>query len=351
MGPQVGEAVAGDVVNTTSRMQSLAPLDSVVIGEATLRAVRDRFEVEALPSATVKGKSEPLRVWRVVAERAEVETDRTPFVGRRSELAALAERFDDVVRSRSSHVVTVVAEAGVGKSRLVAELARSLGDRARRLTGTCLPYGEGVTFAPVEQTVRELIGIEPSADMATSAALLEAHAGAHRARPAGPPLAASGRSSAVLGLEATLEGPSLGADEIAQAWARVLAAAADERPVLLVIEDLHDAMTAFVDVLAATVELLRTRPVLIVATTRPMVGAPAGRARALLDARRRRPGRGRGPRARRLGAARGRGVRGERARRCSSGRPATRCTRSSSRGCSRRAEPPPTPRRRRPCRR
>ena len=184
-GPQVGEAVAGDVVNTASRMQSLAPRDSVVIGEDTLRAVRDRFEVEALPPATVKGKSEPLQVWRVLAERAEVVIDRTPFVGRRRELATLLERFDDVVASRASHAATIVAEAGVGKSRLVAELAMRLADRARRLTGTCLPYGEGVTFAPVEQTVRALTGIEPSDDAATAVERLEAHAALRRGRPAG----------------------------------------------------------------------------------------------------------------------------------------------------------------------
>jgi class 3 adenylate cyclase/tetratricopeptide (TPR) repeat protein len=268
VGPQVGEAVAGDVVNTTSRMQSLAPLDSVVIGEATLRAVRNRFEVEALPSATVKGKSEPLQVWGVLAERAEVETDRTPFVGRHSELATLVERFDDVVRSGSSHVVTVVAEAGVGKSRLVSELERDLGGRARRLTGTCLPYGEGVTFAPVEQTVREMVGIEPAADMATTAALLEEHAARIEADPQDRRWLVR-TLDAILGLDTTLEGPSLGADEIAQAWARVLRAAAGERPVLLVIEDLHDAMPAFVDVLVAAAELLRASPVLILATTRP----------------------------------------------------------------------------------
>src|SRR4029453_19575781 len=64
VGPQIGEAVAGDVVNTASRMQALAERDSVVIGETTLRAVRDRFEVEALPVALVKGKVEPLAVWR-----------------------------------------------------------------------------------------------------------------------------------------------------------------------------------------------------------------------------------------------------------------------------------------------
>jgi class 3 adenylate cyclase/tetratricopeptide (TPR) repeat protein len=268
VGPQVGEAVAGDVVNTTSRMQSLAPLDSVVIGEATLRAVRDRFDVEALPAVTVKGKSEPLRVWRVLAERAGVEIDRTPFVGRRAELATLGERFDDVVRSGSSHIVAVVAEAGVGKSRLVAELARGLGERARRLTGTCLPYGQGVTFAPVEQTVRELVGIAPAADATTSTGLLEAHAAHVEADPEDRRWLVRSLGM-VLGIEATLEGPSLGADEIAQAWARVLSAAAAERPVLLVIEDLHDAMSAFVDVLVATAELLRASPVLILVTTRP----------------------------------------------------------------------------------
>jgi class 3 adenylate cyclase/tetratricopeptide (TPR) repeat protein len=280
-GPQVGEAVAGDVVNTASRMQSLAPLDSVVIGEATHRAVRDRFEVEALPPATVKGKSEPLRVWRVLAERAEAEIDRTPFVGRRSELATLVERFDDVVRSGSSRVVTIAAEAGIGKSRLVAELARDLADRARRLTGTCLPYGEGVTFAPVEQTVRGLVGIEPSADMATSAALLESHVA--RIEPDARDRRWLLRTlAAVLGLETRLEGPSLGADEIAQSWARLLGAAADERPVLLVIEDLHDAMTAFVDVLLATAELVRTSPVLIVATTRLQTALPLERSTTLV---------------------------------------------------------------------
>jgi tetratricopeptide (TPR) repeat protein len=264
----VGEAVAGDVVNTTSRMQSLAPLDSVVIGEATLRAVRDRFDLEALPPATVKGKSEPLRVWRVVAERAETDIDRTPFVGRRAELAALTERFDEVVRSGASHALTIVADAGVGKSRLVVEFARGLGDRARRLAGTCLPYGEGVTFAPVEQTVRELVGVAPSADAAASAGLLEVHAARIEADPDDRRWLVR-TLGMVLGVEATLEGPSLATDEIAQAWARVLGAAAEERPLVLVIEDLHDAMSAFGDVLVAAAELLRTAPVLILATTRP----------------------------------------------------------------------------------
>jgi class 3 adenylate cyclase/tetratricopeptide (TPR) repeat protein len=272
-GPQVGEAVAGDVVNTASRMQSLAPRDSVVIGEDSLRAVRDRFEVEALPPATVKGKSEPLQVWRVLAERADVDVDRTPFVGRRRELATLVERFDEVAASASSHAVTVVADAGVGKSRLAAELAMRLADRARWVTGICLPYGEGVTFAPVEQTVRALTGIEPSNDAATAVARLEAHAARIEADPQDRSWLIRTLQS-VLALEPAPERAPIAGDEIAQAWARLLAAVAAEQPLLLAIEDLHDAAPAFVAVLAATAELLEASPVLIVATTRPQAALP-----------------------------------------------------------------------------
>ena len=274
-GPQVGEAVAGDVVNTASRMQSLAPRDALVIGEATLRAVRDRFEVEALPPATVKGKSEPLMVWRVLAERHVTETERTSFVGRAEELATLMRRFDDVVRSGSGELVTIVADAGVGKSRLVTELAERLGDRARLVMSSCPSYGVGVTLAPVEQTVWALTGIEPSDDVATSAARLEAHAARIESEPQDRRWLIR-TLDAVLALDTTSDGPTIDRDEIAQAWARVVAAAAAERPLLLVIEDLHDAAPAFVEILATTAGLLAERPVLILATTRPDASLPDG---------------------------------------------------------------------------
>jgi len=202
-----------------------------------------------------------------------VDLDRTPFVGRQRELASLLERFDEVVESGSSHAVTVMADAGVGKSRLVAELAMRLADRARRLTGSCLPYGEGVTLAPVEQTVRELTGIEPSDDAATAIARLAAHAERIETDP-------QDRSwltrtlRAVLALEPAPERAPIAGDEIAQAWAKLLGAAAAEQPVLLVIEDLHEASPAFVPVLAATAELLASRPVLILVTTRPQAALP-----------------------------------------------------------------------------
>ncbi|MDP9295931.1 MAG: zinc-ribbon domain-containing protein, partial [Actinomycetota bacterium] len=141
-GPQVGEAVAGDVVNTASRMQGLAPHGSVVIGESTLRSVRDAFDVELLPAATVKGKAEPLTVWRILGERPSIAADVAPttFVGRGQELALLRGLFDRAVGSSSLQLVTLIAEPGIGKTRLVEEFRRGLDGGARWLSGHSLPY-------------------------------------------------------------------------------------------------------------------------------------------------------------------------------------------------------------------
>jgi class 3 adenylate cyclase len=266
-GPQAGEAVAGDVVNTASRMQALAPHGSVVIGETTLRAVRDRFDVEPLPPATVKGKSEPLEVWRVVAERQRAEPERTPFVGRERELASLADAFEDAARSGSCRIVAVLGDAGLGKSRLAGELARRLGDRARRLTGRCPPYGEGVTFAPIEETVRAIAGIGPQEDSAAAAERLEAIAARAEVRPADRRWLAS-TLDAVLAIGEGGE-RAIPAEEVARAWATLLADAASERPLFLVLEDVHWASSALVEVIAEAAALLESSPVLVLATARP----------------------------------------------------------------------------------
>ena len=159
-GPQIGEAIAGDVVNTASRMQGLAAHGSVVIGEATLRAVQHLFAVEAQPPAVVKGKAEPLRVWRVVGEREPGPVaDAAAFVGRRHELRLLGQLFDLVAESSTGRLVTVVGEPGIGKTRLVEEFRAGTEARARWLSGRSVPYGESVTFAPVADVVRDVGGI------------------------------------------------------------------------------------------------------------------------------------------------------------------------------------------------
>src|ERR671925_367086 len=137
-GPQIGEAVAGDVVNTASRMQSLAPKGSVVVGEVTAGRLRGLFELEELPPAMVKGKAEPLRVWRVIGEGpgAAVPGLAAPaFVGRRRELRLLEEAFEHVRGTSSGRIFTLLGEPGIGKSRLVQALGDRLEGSARWLTG------------------------------------------------------------------------------------------------------------------------------------------------------------------------------------------------------------------------
>jgi len=152
-GVQAGENVAGDVVNTASRLQAAAPAGAVIVGQATYRATRDAVRYEELEPVRAKGKAEPVRVWRAVAIRAlPTISDRaatTPFVGRARERALLERTFRRAVAGRTAQLVTIVGEPGVGKSRLVREF-RAFVDAQPELVawrqGHCLAYGEGISF-------------------------------------------------------------------------------------------------------------------------------------------------------------------------------------------------------------
>lgn len=269
-GPQVGEAVAGDVVNTASRMQSLAPRDAVVVGETTLRALRDGFEVEALAPATVKGKSEPLRVWRVLGERepAVAEAPTSTFVGRERELSLLADLFERASGERSVQTVTVLGEPGLGKSRLVAELEVLVAARARWITGRCPPYGEGITFAPIDDTVRALAGISTADDVSAARSRLETLAAVVEPEDERERRWLASRLAPAMTLEPSDPHEAIAAGEVADAWARVLSWAARERPVVLVVEDLQWGDPSLVEVVERTIDRLSGSPVLVVVAAR-----------------------------------------------------------------------------------
>jgi class 3 adenylate cyclase/tetratricopeptide (TPR) repeat protein len=269
-GPQVGEAVAGDVVNTTSRMQALAPRDGLVVGETTQRLIDDEFDTLALPSAIVKGKSEPIRVWRVLGERAQAaRITPTAFVGRSPELAELHELLDRVTASGEAELVTVVGEPGIGKSRLVAEFRRRAG--VRWVAGRCLPYGEAVTMSAVADTVRSVVGIPASAEADDAGGSLTDFVAVLEDEPEERRWLVS-RLASVLGVS----GHGAAADltipprEIAVAWARVLRAAGDT-PLVLEIDDLHWARPAMLETVAALLDVLGDRPVLVLCAARPEV--------------------------------------------------------------------------------
>src|SRR5215211_5823264 len=147
------ERVVGDVVNTASRLQGIAPVGGVVVGEATFRATGREFDYQELAPVRVKGKANPVPVWRLLGarSRAGIEAGRrhdTPFVGREAELDLLRRLFERTVTERAVRLVTVVSDPGVGKSRFVGELAAFVDARPELVVwrqGRCLPYGDGIT--------------------------------------------------------------------------------------------------------------------------------------------------------------------------------------------------------------
>jgi class 3 adenylate cyclase len=153
--PELGEGlVTGDVVNTASRLQGAAPVNTLAVSEQTHRATERVFEWERLDAVTVKGKAEPLAIWRPVRAQARLGSDvtrtlTTPLVGRELEKTLLVGTFDRASQQQSCQLVTVVGEPGVGKSRLCAELLTHV-DAQSGLTrwrqGRCLPYGDGISF-------------------------------------------------------------------------------------------------------------------------------------------------------------------------------------------------------------
>jgi class 3 adenylate cyclase/tetratricopeptide (TPR) repeat protein len=145
----------GDAVNVAARLEQAAAAGEVLLGEPTLALVRDAVEVEAVEPLVLKGKSEPLPASRLLRVREAPERRHdTAFVGREREHEALREASRRALADQRCELVTIVGDAGVGKSRLVAELLASLDERAVR--GRCLPYGEGVGYWPVVEVLKQL---------------------------------------------------------------------------------------------------------------------------------------------------------------------------------------------------
>jgi hypothetical protein len=167
----------GDAVNVTARLESAAPANEIYIGEVTYRLVRDAVEVEPVEPLMLKGKSQPVPAFRLIAVRGQegnVRRQDAPVVGRDEELAALRASWDSAIASRRAELVTVIGDAGVGKSRLVRELVTRVGERARIVFGRCLAYGDGITFWPLREMVVAAAGIlQDDTPEAARAKLLE----------------------------------------------------------------------------------------------------------------------------------------------------------------------------------
>lgn len=273
--PEEGEGmVAGDVVNTAARLQQAAPVGGVVVGEATRRAARYVADYEELDPVTLKGKAEPVRLWRAKGARSRVRAERpraTPFIGREPELAALKEAFTRSIEARGVELVTVVGEPGAGKSRLVAELRSFVDERPELVSwrqGQCLPYGEGITFWALGEIVKAEAGILESDGPEEAAAKLTTALVATVEDPAERDWL---RASLAPLVGARVSGAEAAGERSASftAWRRFFEGVAAHRPLVLLFEDLHWADTALVEFVEHLVEWASDVTLLVVCTARP----------------------------------------------------------------------------------
>jgi class 3 adenylate cyclase/tetratricopeptide (TPR) repeat protein/energy-coupling factor transporter ATP-binding protein EcfA2 len=269
------EGVVGDIVNTASRLQGVAPVNGILVGEGTWRATRAQFDYEDLEPVRVKGKTQPVPVWRLAGARSRlgVDVDQravTPFVGRRAELDLLERCYVRALRERSVQLVTLLGEPGAGKSRLVHELAQLIDDRQELVTwrqGRCLPYGEGITFWALGEIVKAQAGILESDPPAQVAAKLDGSLQALVDRASERDWLRV-RLGSLLGL-AGGEGPRVDQAELFAACRRFVEAMAARGPLVLVIEDLHWGDTGLLQFLDYLVGTLTGVTLLVVATARP----------------------------------------------------------------------------------
>ena len=268
--PEQGEGiVTGDVVNTASRLQGAAPVDGIAVSEQTYRQTERVFDYEELEPVRVKGKTEPLALYRPLAARARFGSDVTrthtaPLVGRELEKTLVVGTFERSVQQRSCQLVTIVGEPGVGKSRLCAELFGYIEERpelVRWRQGRCLPYGEGIAFWALGEIVKAECGILESDSPDEAEAKLE------RAVPADDP----DRIWLVARLAPLVGAPAEPAsqEESFTAWRRFLEALAAEGPTVLVFEDLHWADDALLSFLEHLADWSQGVPLLVLCTARP----------------------------------------------------------------------------------
>ncbi len=268
--PALGEAmVAGDVVNTASRLQQHAPVGEIVVGEETYRATRAAIEYAPLEAVTAKGKTEPLQAWRAVAASSptgERHLSSTPFVGRTREVSLLDATWERVERERRPHLITVLGPPGVGKSRLTAEFMQRISARGGHIVrGRCLPYRERSAYGPFAAQVKELAGIYDSDDLAVATEklrrLVERLVGAEEAE------AVAGHIAILLGFETKATTPDR--DTLFQSVRIFIEAGARDEATAFVFEDIHWADPALLDLIELLAVRLHDLPVLLLTLARP----------------------------------------------------------------------------------
>jgi class 3 adenylate cyclase len=229
----------GDAVNVAARLEQAAEPGEVLIGAETLLLTGTAVEVEPVTPLALKGKAGAVSAFRLLTVRSEAgRPEQTPMFGRGREKRLLDEALAGVVADRTCRLFTIIGAAGVGKSRLAAEFLA--GVNARIVAGRCLSYGDGITYWPVAEVLKQLT-----------------------ARPAEEAAAA-----AIASLLGESDAPTT-PEEIAWAVRKALERAAAERPLVVVFDDIHWGEPLFLDLIEHVAGRGRGAPILLICLTRP----------------------------------------------------------------------------------
>ena len=270
----------GDVVNTASRLQASAAPGEVLVGPVTYGATTGTISYEPRGVLAAKGREEPVETWLAVRAVAppgfRPRRDSVPLVGRDHELTLMSRSVDVALANERAAMILVLGDVGLGKSRLVEELATWSMEAHRALVreGRCAPYGEANVWWPIAEAIRGALGVSEDDPSAAVAAAVSDEV--RRTVPAGTEEAAVTRM--VSGLLTLLgEGMADGRDPAAirrratRALIDYLSAATARRPVLLKVSDLHFADDVVLDLFDEVFEALHHRPLVVVSTARPVL--------------------------------------------------------------------------------
>jgi class 3 adenylate cyclase len=260
--------VAGDVVNTASRMQAAAPVNGILVGEETYRSTRGVVEYAAVDPIVAKGKQAPVPVWRAIAASGapgERAAGRVPMLGRESELDVLEGIWSRVVSERRPNLVTVFGPAGIGKTRLMTEFVEgALAAGARVIKGRSLPYGEVTPYGAFAAQVKQVAGMFDTDEVESAYEKLTA---ALTTLLDGDAAEVASHIAMLIGVGR--EGEVGDRQTLFYSARRLVEALAEEKPTVLVFEDIHVSASSMLDLLETLASRIRDVPLLLLTLARP----------------------------------------------------------------------------------